>query len=363
MATQETSNNQNTPKAIRCVASPNGVAGYWEAGSIRRANEDGTYNVNFDTMLNPVMPLQVWFGITAAEISFNDEEQWNHVFSQLASKRRGFLASRNRGFKLSDFEFALAVTGLPFQQQGIEMWTSSCVRLFGIRESCAGKTTLDSDSAYRLFRSLGMSARYILDCLEQHQRQSYYKLYFNQIRMGGRDPSEIGRLVTLDDAFAAMGVAAGDMDSGRMEFVEPFEKSQNVKLPTTLKEFTCHRTCTDGIRRCHPNTPHLLDPRFDMWEFRRGMREHGLNGDCAIVMMLPDQGLIEWLAVFDDGERDARVYVSWESEEGTIWHMQSPTIGMFFWDLVQTGLAWYQDPFYRKDRYVKRTDIGLMLDT
>jgi hypothetical protein len=36
---------------------------------------------------------------------------------------------------------------------------------------------------------------------------------------------------------------------------------------------------------------------------------------------------------------------------------------MFFWDLAQTGLAWYQDTKFKGGKPVRRSDIGLVLDS
>jgi len=73
------------------------------------------------------------------------------------------------------------------------------------------------------------------------------------------------------------------------------------------------------------------------------MRDQQLSGDYALVIMVPHQGDHEWAVVFDDGEDDARVYVREEDEDGEMWFLTAPDISMFFWDLAQTGLSWYED--------------------
>jgi hypothetical protein len=35
---------------------------------------------------------------------------------------------------------------------------------------------------------------------------------------------------------------------------------------------------------------------------------------------------------------------------------------MFFWDLAQSGLTWYQDTKFEGGKPVRRSDIGLVLD-
>jgi hypothetical protein len=92
------------------------------------------------------------------------------------------------------------------------------------------------------------------------------------------------------------------------------------------------------------------------------MRERQLSGDYALVIMLPHQGDHEWAVVFNDGEDDARVYVRWDTENGESWLLTAPSIGMFFWDLAQSGLTWYQDTKLKGGKPVRRSDIGLVLD-
>jgi hypothetical protein len=91
------------------------------------------------------------------------------------------------------------------------------------------------------------------------------------------------------------------------------------------------------------------------------MRERQLSGDCALVIIVPHQGDHEWAVVFDDGEDDARVYVRWEAEDGETWLLTAPDVGMFFWDLAQTGLTWYSDTKFKGGKPVRRSDIGLVL--
>jgi hypothetical protein len=123
----------------------------------------------------------------------------------------------------------------------------------------------------------------------------------------------------------------------------------------------------EGVARavtdCHSNNPNLIDFRRGEWKIRRGMRERELSGDCALVILEPHQGDHEWAVVFDDGEDDARVYVRWETNDRETWLQTAPDLAMFFWDLAQTGLTWYQDTKFEGGKRVRRSDIGLVLDT
>jgi hypothetical protein len=53
--------------------------------------------------------------------------------------------------------------------------------------------------------------------------------------------------------------------------------------------------------------------------------------------------------------------VRWDTKEREAWRLTAPGIGLFFWDLAQTGLAWYQDTQFKGGKPVKRSDIGLIL--
>jgi hypothetical protein len=93
------------------------------------------------------------------------------------------------------------------------------------------------------------------------------------------------------------------------------------------------------------------------------MRGSGLDGEFAITIMLPHQGDHEWVAVFDDGDLDARIYLKWETEKGDVWKLTAPSVGMLIWDLAQTGLAWYRETGFEGGPPTKESDIGLAVET
>ena len=92
------------------------------------------------------------------------------------------------------------------------------------------------------------------------------------------------------------------------------------------------------------------------------MQRQDLAGEFALVIMAPHQGAQEWAVVFDDQADDANVYVRWDKPDGEGWVLTAPTIGMFFWDLAQTGLAWFTATRFQGGKPVKQSDIGLILD-
>ena len=347
--------NENIPQGpfeeSPCVAGP---GGRWGAATIRRVNEDGSFKVEFDVKEMVVMPY--WHGVTSAEISFNDARQWASVLTQI--NRNG------RSFSRTNFRDILASLGFQVApEEARQLWDQGCERLFKARGVQAESCILDEAMSYQLALFLGISAKQCLENLKPDRKKPYFKLYWNQTRMGGREPAEIGRPVTLEDAFAALGLTAGGDDESMVALLQHFEREHAVHLPATLAEFLRRAGVAGAVADCHPNNPSLAEVKDGEWNVRRGMREHHLNGDCGLVIMVPHQGNHNWEVIFDDGDDDARVYVRWDTEEGDTWLLTAPGLGMFFWDLAQTGLAWYQDTQFRGRKPVKRSDIGLTLDS
>ena len=334
----------------RCVAGP---GGHWAPATVRRVNEDGSFKIEFDVKQMQLMPY--WHGVTPAEVSFDDERLWPRVLAEISPDRQTLAASSFRG--------ALDWLGCRVDaKQARRYWTESCRKLFDVSEGQADSLVLEPEASYRLFLHLGLSAKQCTEGLQVNRPEPYFKLYWNQTRMGGREPAELPRPVTLDDALAALGLTAGQFDDASVAFAHGFEREHSVRLPAALKECICLRGVADAVTDCHPNNPNLKPLREGGWFLSRGMRWSEVQGDYAIVIMLPHQGDYEWTVVFDDGEEDARVYVRWDTDGASQWRLTAPGIGMFFWDLAQTGLAWYQDTRFDRGKRVKRSDVGLVLD-
>ena len=169
--------------------------------------------------------------------------------------------------------------------------------------------------------------------------------------------------MTLDDAIAALGLTTGRIDRSAADFLQRFEREQGVQLPATLKELLQRHGVAEAVSDCHPNNPNLVEFRRGDWKLRHGLWDRDLGGDCALTILVPHQGDHEWAAVFDDGDDDARIYVRWDGEPDDTWLPTAPGIGLFFWDLAQTGLGWYQDTRFEGGKPVRRTDIGLVPDS
>lgn len=330
-----------------CVAGPDGR---WGRAKVRRVNEDGTFTIEPDE--KPMLLMPYWYGVTPAEVSFNDAERWPAALGRLTGSAD----------RLDEAGFSAALAALGFVATGDQVrrfWVETCANLFGLGEGQATGVALDSAQGHALLLAAGISAKWLDEGLAGGSSpRSHYKLYWNLTRMGGREPDELPRPVTLDDAFAAVA-AGGATDERVAARLKSFEQAHAIRLPEALKVFISRRRIGEAVHDCHPNNPNLVDVENEGWELRREMRRLGLDGDLAVTVMVPHQGDHEWAAVFDDGDPDARLYVRWEGEGGEVWRLTAPTVGMFFWDLAQTGLAWYRETDFEGGPLTRQTDIGL----
>ena len=328
MPGSKTDTLQGPFEGSRCLFAPGEYL--WRPGTVRRVNEDGTFKIEPEIPETPVIPY--WYGITAAEISLHDSSRWEAIFSRISPDARSL--------GLPDFEKAMLSFGFNItSDQSREFWSECCQKLFHIPEAEAEHVIIDREMSYQVFLNLGISAKYAAGTLELESPSLYFKFYWNQTRMGGREPVELPRAVTLTDALAALGLTAARVDKSRKDFLQQFERGNGIRLPANLMELLSRTGVAAAITDCHPNSPSLVALENDEMELGRGMREQQLNGDYALVIMLPHQGNHFWTAVFDDGEDDARVYVCWYSPEGDNWQLTAPGIGMFFWDLAQCRMA------------------------
>jgi hypothetical protein len=351
MALENTAGEEGPFVGSRCLA---GIGGIWAPATIRRVNEDNSFTIEFEEKDMLVMPY--WYGVTPVEVSFDDQDKWPSVFNHLRADEPGMTVTvLERAFHLLDLN--------PGEEWITQLWEGTCQKLFDIDTARAGETVLDIERAYQVVRHVGFSAKEFVERLDVEQApQSYYKLYWNQTRMGGREPGEISRPVTLDDAFSALGLTEDKVNHEMADLIQAFEEEVGVRLPRVLKTFLSREGVIRAVLDTHPNSPELLPQSGYNWELRRGIGEEGMKGDYAVTIMIPHQGNHHWVVAFYENEPDGRVYVMFRGERGEQWALTAPTIGMFFWDLAQTGLTWYQDTQFEGGKPAMKSDIGLILD-
>jgi len=345
-------------EGARCLASPDGywaqgtMDGYWAQGTIHRVNEDGTFTIEFDKKHKMWDPY--WYGVTKDQISVKDQEMWPEVFKILTS-----------GSMLMDesaFAYSMSRLGYQVNEKVNEFWDKECKNLFKIDPNA--KTTLNDEQAYQLILKSGNSAKRFI--LKDRPDVDYFKLYWNQIRMGGRQPSELPRSVTVEDAFLAVGISQPESDSAIANRLQLFQEDNSLELPANLKRFLCCKGISKAVHKSHANCPELTLPGEAGFCFYENPQFKNLEADYAITIRIPHQGHHTWVAAFNAGDQDAKIYIVWEydddddDDEVENWQLTSPSIGMFFWDLAQTGLIWYQNTGYKGGKSFTETDIGII---
>ncbi|MDC3962066.1 SMI1/KNR4 family protein [Polyangium jinanense] len=323
-------------------------------------NEDGSFNVEIE--LEPEEQGEVetlLYGVPPEEVSFDDVATWGSVF--------GRVTGGEAGFTYAHFSNMLAgLGGRLTAEETRALWLRSCAHLFGMHEAEAADSALDVEQAYRVVRRVGLCAGALQKDLDRGEEAvPYHVLYMNGIRMGGRDPSGVSRTVTLEDAFAALGLSAVGSDAESLDDLANVEQRCGIRLPDALKSFFGQCGVCRAVRETHPNDPKLSRVDWLLWPENdrarpRRIPELGLNGDCAMLLVDEHDGDYAWHAVFCEGDLDARVYLRDEQEER--WHLVAPTMAFFFWDLAQSGLIRYQEPRFAGMRPVRKNDIGLIYD-
>lgn len=323
---------------MRCLAS---CGGPWGHGTIRRVNEDGTFDLTLDDEALSLHPL--WQGVTRSEVSIDDEARWPAVFSRIAPS--GVL-------RHADFAAALAATGAAVETERLAgFWRREVAQLARVDEDAAAHATLGSPDAYRLVRRAGFATQAFE--LDPRAPQPFY---WNQTRMGGRAPSEIARPVTLADAYAALGIA-DVVDAKAVGRLEALETKLGVLVPETLRALATRRDIEATFHDAHPNEPSLLP--IDAWtripfegtDFLAFVEPHQGDHVWAVALAAdgrPADGRVMVLVLDDDDE--AKVVASRHVADG---------VAFFVWDLAQTGLVWFQTTKFEGGRPYRRTDIGI----
>src|SRR5688572_12656050 len=93
---------------------------------------------------------------------------------------------------------------------------------------------------------------------------NYFRMYWNQTRMGGRQPGEVARPVTMEDALVALGLGGAVVDEAVRAAIAEFEAKEQVKLPTELVRLLVATGVAERVLRTHPNNPELVEVKY--WE-------------------------------------------------------------------------------------------------
>ncbi len=311
-------------RGLRCLGCPGGP---WHELRIVRCNEDGTFNaipVGSDSFLDE------WQGVTRPELSIDDQARWPALFERLRGARAG----------LGRAELQRALEGIGVvigAEQMATYWAGQCRALLERPDASAdefNEVELDQAQAYRLIRASGYCAKLLATPPAEGE---LFRLYWNGVRMGGRDPADVDRAIGLDDALAALGLAEATDDDAVAAALAGFERDHGLRLPSTLRRLWARTGVRDAIGESHCNNPEPCP--VAAWTAHCDV-DRALGGGLAVRIMTPHQGDHAWWAVFDDGAADAAIAISFEEDGPPVQRIAS-SLPFFFWDLAETGRCWY----------------------
>ena len=284
------------------------LGGSWLRSTIDRANDDGTFDVIPVGQEDDFMAK--WHGVTPAELIYDDASTWPAVFDEL----RGDRATINSAAARAAFA-RLGIT--PDDDKWNAFW-----------DHAAKADELDRDRAYEFFVTAGVPAALLADPSLDQSRE-LFKLYWNQVRMGGREPQPIA----LADTLRVLHLDDTHDDPEQSAALARFSAAHHIALPASLDQLWSKSGVLDKIRDSHCNNP---EPQpAAQWEWR------DFEGRHAVRIMLPHQGDHAWWAVFGDGAEDAEIWVSFQEDGGPVRRV-ARSLSFFFWDLAETGRCWEQ---------------------
>jgi len=379
----------------------------WSFATIHKVYADGTFRIGLDENALPGFPRNVWYGVTRSELRFDDVAMW-------PACREALLLPQRLG--LPELQRVVAFHTPDAAADAVAAWWSKTVEArFGVSARTASSYTIDPDSAYRMIVRAGYSAT------ETVERSRGIKssradtiVYWNQLRQGGRPVDEVKRQITVNDAIAALGLPPepAPLEQDWPEPVRRLTEASTRELPASLRTYVA---CIEGdpcvparYRDLHPLgesglasiLPNPIDVVWPIVVRYRGLRALGLEGDLGAPIL--EQHGMEWVAVFDPAESDARIYVALADEGGDsaahvdddsaahvdddsaadndndggvddtddernrrkLWRRTAPSSVFFLWDLAQTALAWWEDnahPGALSGRTILHTDVGFAL--
>lgn len=294
--------------------------GRWSKGTIRRCNDDGTFTIELDVKAMSFMPY--WHGVTLPELAFDDAAAWGPVFARWRGAQ---------GMGWAEAQRALAAIGIDVADAAMQAFWTERLELLGVE---GGDGVVDEGRAYEIFRGAGFSSKQLTT---RPAGDRFHTLYWNQTRMGGRDPADVGRAIGVDDALAALGLAEARQDAAAVAAIDGFAAEHGLNLPDELRILFGRTGGLEAIGACHPNSPEPRAP--ESWQLFDDARARGLPCDRAITFMDPHQGEHLWSVGFDAAPGGvARVFVAGEDLDNAV--PVAPSLAFFVWDLAQTGKAW-----------------------
>jgi hypothetical protein len=278
-----------------------------------------------------------WYSVTGDQISKNDKQLWCGVFAEIAGE-----AERLTLLQLSEkLEQAKCSAS---ESDFVRIWNQHSTDRYGITAE-----SLDVDQSYNFIRAFGLSAKQMSP--DSMPELIYIKFYWNQTRIGGRNPSELPRIVTLEDAFKSLGLVE-KTDSNVEAKLLKWQKKNDVQFPENLNRLLRCSHVSNTVTQSHPCNPEFVYPFDSFSELQRNVTIEQCDEQYEFALtVLVTRGPETYCAVYNEVDDDAKICLYLNGR----FHIVAPCVGMFFWDLAQTGLVWDA----RDGKETVKTDIGL----
>jgi hypothetical protein len=328
----------------RCLV----LTGLFEPGMVVGEIPDGTYVIALDGSAMPP-PFNRVYGVPKSQVLFGEYARWGAIFDELAAGRPGLDAA---AFK----QAMVRCAGIDPQlvEPLDELYQFICRKVFQWEDGQPVDLLLDRRQSFDLLVGGGFAPSGAGMPVPRYH-EAYWKMLSGTFRIGGREPDELSRVITLSDAATALGVSTGSSPSA----VSELNALQGVSIPPDLAWLW-----SDAVQkalnavlpyRWFPIAPGADDePGSEEWPV---LSDREGSADQFTIPFMHVDGVIWWAAAFQPGDAQARVILA--DEESPAWHVAAPSLAHFVWDVVQTGLGWHSNPDTRS-RSVRtvRTDIG-----
>ncbi|MEL6345945.1 MAG: hypothetical protein AAFV53_22730 [Myxococcota bacterium] len=276
------------------------INGRWLDCLVKRRCDDGTLIVEPSRPSSLV--LSEWVGITQAEVCDDPEAAWAPIFVRYA--RHGMM-------DLSAFHRLARDRGIDITIEGLRPHLCKVAPKHGVDPEVLQFT---QDQALDSFKDMGGSP------LIDPPDSPWYRYYWNQIRIGGRDPSETGDK-TIEDALSALFLVPGD----DLTAMEAWEAANPVTLPKVVRLLLSSPGVHRAFRDSHSTWPALvpveeLTPQTE--------------GADTVMQLVTHRGDSSWWIRWRPGQDDPSVECRASGEANK---PVAPTLSYFLWDVASTG--------------------------
>ena len=322
---------------LRCLFS----MGLYERVTFLADLPDGTCTIARDAASMPA-PFNRMYGVPKSRLLFRQFARWGEIFDELRGDRPG----------LDEEAFKQAMlrcnhVGPQVVEAVDQLYRHFCRQVFQWEDGQPVDVLLDRRQSYDLLVGGGLApSGGTIPPAPFHER--YWGMMGATFRVGGRDPAELPRAITRDDAAAALGLPAqppkpGWTERKRSKAIEEFGVEHGVSIPAELA-WLWSVAVEKALKRVFPYRGEFITPGSheapgsEDWPVIRN--DEDSTGEVTIPFMHID-GAVWWSVVLREGSHDFHVAVT--SGDSGASYVAAPNLSMFVWDIVQSSLAPYVD--------------------